>query len=157
LGFSFYKTGGLWQIRAADKSVKRIKEKMKAMLPRNSAQQVEAKMVRLDAIIRGWVQYFQLGAIKSICKRLDELLRSRVRKLYWQKWQKTKTRLRNLVKLGVPQWRAYQWSNTSKGASRTAHSPILQQSLSNEVLLKLGLPSFYQRYHNKVEIQLNLF
>ncbi|MBS1781778.1 MAG: hypothetical protein JSS78_01800, partial [Bacteroidetes bacterium] len=66
--------------RAADKSVKRIKEKMKAMLPRNSAQQVEAKMVRLEAIIRGWVQYFQLGAIKSICKRLDELLRSRVRK-----------------------------------------------------------------------------
>ncbi|MBS1783595.1 MAG: hypothetical protein JSS78_11050, partial [Bacteroidetes bacterium] len=30
-----------------------------AMLPRNNAQQVEAKMVRLDAIIRGWVQYFQ--------------------------------------------------------------------------------------------------
>lgn len=157
LGFSFYKTGGVWHIRAADKSVKRIKEKVKTMLPRNSAQQVKTKMAMLDAIVRGWVQYFQLGAIKSICKRLDELLRSRVRKLYWQKWQKIKTRLRNLVKLGVPRWRAYQWSNTSKGASRTAHSPILQQSLSNEVLSKYGLPSFYQTYHNNVEVQLNLF
>jgi group II intron reverse transcriptase/maturase len=157
LGFSFYKTGGIWHIRAADKSVKRIREKVKTMLPRNSAQQVGAKMVMLDVIVRGWVQYFHLGAIKSICKRLDELLRSRVRKLYWQKWQKTKTRQRNLVKLGVPRWRAYQWSNTSKGASRTAHSPILQQSLSNEVLSKWGLPSFYQMYHTRVEVQLNLF
>ncbi len=157
LGFSFYKTSGVWHIRAADKSVKRIKEKVKTMLPRNSAQQVETKMAMLDAIVRGWVQYFQLGAIKSICKRLDELVRSRVRKLYWQKWQKIKTRLRNLVKLGVSRWRAYQWSNTSTGASRTAHSPILQQSLSNEVLSKYGLPSFYQTYHNNVEVQLNLF
>lgn len=157
LGFSFHKSGGVWQIRAADKSVKRIKEKVKTLLPRNSAQQVETKMVRLAAIVRGWVQYFQLGAIKSTCKRLDELLRSRVRKLFWQKWQKAKTRLRNLIKLGVPKWRAYQWANTSKGASRTAHSPILQKSLSNEVLAKKGLPSFYQRYRNNVEIQLKLF
>jgi group II intron reverse transcriptase/maturase len=157
LGFSFYKTKGAWRIRIAEKSIQRMKDKLKQKLPRNKAQQVEPIMRSLKSVVRGWVQYFQLGDIKSTCKRLDELLRSRVRKLYWQKWQKTKTRLRNLIKLGVSRWRAYQWANTSKGASRVAHSPILMRSLSNEVLSNEGLPSFYQMYHNNVEIQLNLF
>lgn len=157
LGFSFYKTKGAWRIRIAEYSIKRMKEKLKLRLPRNKAQQVEVKMRELHQVITGWVQYFQIADIKSTCKKLDELLRSRVRKLFWQKWQKTKTRMRNLVKLGVPKWRAYQWANTSKGASRTAHSPILLKSLNNEVLAKKGLPSFYTKYHNNVEIQLNLF
>jgi retron-type reverse transcriptase len=71
-----------------------------------------------------------------ILHQLDELLRSRVRKLFWQKWQKTKTKMRNLIKLGVSKWRAYQWANTSKGACSMAHSPILLKSLNNEVLAK---------------------
>lgn len=157
LGFSFYKTKGAWRIRIAEYSIERMKEKLKLRLPRNKAQQVEVKMKELHQVITGWVQYFQIADIKSSCKKLDELLRSRVRKLFWQKWQKTKTRMRNLIKLGVPKWRAYQWANTSKGACRTAHSPILLKSLNNEVLAKKGLPSFYQKYHNNVEIQLNLF
>jgi RNA-directed DNA polymerase len=153
LGFSFYKTKGIWRIRIAEKSIAKMKEK----LPRNQAQQVETKMKELEKVVTGWVQYFQIADIKSICKKLDELLRSRVRKLFWQKWQKTKTRMRNLIKLGVPRWRAYQWANTSKRACRTAHSPILLKSLNNEVLARKGLPNFYQKYHNNVEIQLNLF
>lgn len=157
LGFSFYKTKGGWRIRIADKSLEGMKGKLRTRLPRNRAQQVETGMKGLSSVVRGWVQYFQLADLKSVCQRLDELLRSRVRKLFWQKWQKTKTRLRNLIKLGVPKWRAYQWANTSKGASRTAHSPILQRSLSNEVLSKKGLPGFYQTYCNNVEMQLKLF
>jgi RNA-directed DNA polymerase len=157
LGFSFYKTKGMWRIRISDKSVRGIKEKLRTRLPRNKAQQVETAMKGLKSVIRGWVQYFQLADLKSVCHRLDELLRSRVRKLFWQKWQKIKTRMRNLLQLGVPKWRAYRWSNTSKGASRTAHSPILQRSLSNEVLRKKGLPGFYETYRNNVEVQLKLF
>jgi len=157
LGFSFYKTKGVWRIRIAEKSLLRMKEKIRSKLPRNTAQQVETKLAGLKPIVVGWVQYFQIADLKSICKLLDGLLRSRVRKLFWQKWQKTKTRIANLIKLGIPRWKAYQWANTSKGACRTAHSPILMQSLNNAVLLKKRLPSFYQTYHNNVEIRLKLF
>lgn len=157
LGFSFYQTNGTWRIRIAEKSFIKMKEKLKLKLPRNKAQQVETGMKELDKVITGWVQYFQIADIKSVCKKLDELMRSRVRKLFWQKWQKTKTRMRNLAKLGVSKWKSYQWANTSKGACRTAHSPILLTTLNNEVLSKKGLPSFYKKYHNNVEIQLKLF
>lgn len=157
LGFSFYKTKGEWRIRIADKATERMKEKIKSKLPRNKAQQVETKMVELKLMIRGWVQYFQIADLKSVCKRLDELLRSRVRKLLWQKWQKTKTRMRNLIKLGITKSKAYQWANTSKGACRAAHSPVLLRSLTINVLLKKGLPSFYKIYRQNVEVQLELF
>ncbi|MCO5248860.1 MAG: group II intron reverse transcriptase/maturase [Chitinophagales bacterium] len=157
LGFSFYKTKGQWRIRIADKSLKRMKEKLRTLLPRNKAQQVRTLMSGLGSVIRGWVQYFQLGDLKSACHGLDELLRSRIRKLFWQCWQKIKTRMRHLMKLGISKWQSYQWSNTSKGASRTAHSPILTRSLSNKVLAKMGLVSFYQTYRNNVEIQQKLF
>jgi RNA-directed DNA polymerase len=157
LGFSFYKTKGAWRIRIADKATERMKGKIKSKLPRNKAQQVETKMEELKLMIRGWVQYFQIADLKSVCKRLDELLRSRVRKLFWQKWQKTKTRMRNLIKLGIPKSKAYQWANTSKGACRAAHSPVLLRSLNNNVLLKKGLPSFYKMYHENVLVQLELF
>jgi RNA-directed DNA polymerase len=157
LGFSFYKTKGEWRIRIANKSVLRMKEKMKDRLPRNKAQQVEPNMKGLKQVVQGWVQYFQIADLKSICLHLDGLLRSRVRKLYWQKWQKTRTRMRNLIKLGIPKGKAYQWANTSKGACRAAHSPILQRSLTTKVLTQNGLPSFYKIFHNNVEIQLSLF
>jgi RNA-directed DNA polymerase len=157
LGFSFYKSRDKWRIRIAEKTMERIKGKLKSLLPRNRAQQVEQKMLELKLVIGGWVRYFQIADIKNVCLRLDELLRSRVRKLFWQKWQKTKTRMRNLINLGVPKWKAYQWANTSKGACRTAHSPILLRSLSNEVLTKKGLTSFYKTYYNNVKIQPNLF
>lgn len=157
LGFSFYKTRGAWRIRIANIAVQRMKEKLKRKLPRNAAQQVESRMVALKPMIKGWVQYFQIADLKSCCMKLDELLRSRVRKLVWQRWQKVKTRMRNLIKLGIPQWQSYQWANTSKGACRVAHSAILLRSLNNKVLAAKGLPCFYQTYHQNVEVQLKLF
>jgi len=157
LGFSFYKTRGVWRIRIAEGPLKRMKAKLKSSLPRKAAQQVDRRMVALKRVIAGWVQYFRIADLRSCCKKLDELLRSRVRKLFWQKWQKVKTRMRNLIKLGIPRWKTYQWANTSKGASRTAHSPILRHSLNNDVLSAKGLPGFYATYHHLIEAQLKLF
>lgn len=157
LGFSFYKNRGVYRVRIADKSIHRMKEKLKAKLPRNKAQQVLRLMPELKPVIKGWVHYFQIADIHSICKRLDELLRSRVRKLCWQKWQKVRTRIRELIRLGTPRWKAYQWANTSKGASRISHSPILTSTLTTDLLSKLKLPSFYQTYQNNVELKPKLF
>lgn len=151
LGFSFYKSKEEWRIRLDARVVAKMKMKMKLHLSRKIAQQVEKRMIEFKPVIQGWLEYFKIADIKSTCKVLDQLLRSRVRKLLWQKWQKIKTRMRNLVKLGVPKDKAYQWANSSKGACRIAHSPILNTSLSTTVLHKMLLPSFYLLYLHKVD------
>ncbi|BCB04598.1 hypothetical protein KH172YL63_27310 [Bacillus sp. KH172YL63] len=33
----------------------------------------------------------------------------------WKQWKLPKTKVRNLIALGVPKWKAYEWGNTRKG------------------------------------------
>ena len=32
----------------------------------------------------------------------------------WKNWNKPKTKIRNLIQLGVPEWKAYEWGNTGR-------------------------------------------
>ena len=56
----------------------------------------------------------------------------------------------NYFKCGIPQWRAYQWGNASKGYWAVAHSGIMQVAASNRNLARAGYPSllgYYEKYH----------
>ena len=90
-------------------------------------------------------------------KRLDETVRVRLRIGKWKQWQRPKTKISNLVKLGVSQWKAYQWGNKSLGYCLIAHSPVLSTTLSNEYFQRMGYMEFYNYYYWKTEHQLNLF
>ena len=107
---------------------------------------IQRRKERLQQIVRGWVNYFKLADMKNILKPLDEWMRSRIRMLTWKRWKKIKTRFTNLKKLGLEEERAWMWANTRKGYWRTAHSPILLRTLSNDRLKRAGYPNFYDYY-----------
>lgn len=79
-------------------------------------------------------------------KELDEWLRRRIRMCYWKRWKKIKTRYDNLVKLGIDEQKAREYSNTRKGYWRISNSPILTRALTNERLKKQGFPTITERY-----------
>jgi RNA-directed DNA polymerase len=157
LGFSFYKTSGNWIIRIAGKSVLRIKEKIKQHLKRSNPSCLSTKLIGLGAIIIGWMNYFMIAESKTILQRLDEQTRTRARICQWHQWKRVRTRIKALKRLGIKSQKAYEWGNTSRGACRVAHSPILTRTLTNKYLAKLGLVSFYNYYFNKRKLQLKLF
>jgi RNA-directed DNA polymerase len=157
LGFSFYRNKGEWQIRIADKSQNRIKEKCKTITKRNNGLSLKQKVEKLAPIIAGWVNYFSIAKAKSILVSLDQYVRTRLRAGLWQDWKNCKTRIANLIRLGAKRHRAYEWGNTSKGYCRTAHSPILCTTLNNEYFLKQGYVGFYLRYQRLTETQKSLF
>ena len=157
LGFSFYKTSGNWIIRIAGKSVLRIKEKIKQHLKRSYPSSLTTKLIGLRAIIIGWMNYFMIAESKTILQKLDEQTRTRARICQWHQWKRVRTRIRALKRLGIQSQKAYEWGNTSRGACRVAHSPILTRTLTNKYLAKLGLVSFYNYYFNKLKLQLKLF
>jgi hypothetical protein len=66
--------------------------------------------------------------------------------LTWKRWKKVKTRFINLKKLGLDEERAWMWANTRKGYWRTANSPILLRTLSNDRLKRAGYLNFYDYY-----------
>ncbi len=66
----------------------------------------------------------------------------------WKNWKKTKTKIRNLIRLGgVPEWKAYEWGgNSRKGYWRISNSPILHKTLGNSYWSDQGLKSLQERY-----------
>ena len=73
----------------------------------------EQRKEALHNVIRGWVSYFKYADAKENLRAIDEWLRSRIRMCIWKCWKLPKTRVRNLIKCGIPQWRAYQWGRVA--------------------------------------------
>ena len=157
LGFSFYGSKDGWQIRIAPKSFDRIKKKMKEKTRRNDPAPVREKIKKLEAVIRGWVNYFAIAKAKSKMQDLDELVRTRLRIGIWKQWKKPKTKRIQLITLGISKQKAYEWSNSRRGYCRVAHSPILCRALSNQNLQKAGYVGFTNYYYWKTKHQLKLF
>lgn len=79
-------------------------------------------------------------------KSLDKWLRRRIRMCFWKQWKKISTKQRNLVKLGIEKYKAWEFANTRKGYWRTANSPILETSITNAKLKNSGLVSLTEIY-----------
>lgn len=156
-GFSFYKSKSQWEIRIAPKSIKRIKEKLKAATQRSNPENARIKIQKLDKITRGWVNYFVIAKAKSIMQQLDEMVKVRLRIGVWHSWKRIRTKIRNLIRLGVNKERAYMWGNSSKRYCKIAHSPILLTTLNNSYWLKEGYVGFYNYYFWKKDYQLKAF
>lgn len=145
LGFSFT-SYGTPKVRVHQKSVKRLKEKIRELTSRSKGWSMEYRIRKLNQYLIGWCGYFALADTKSIFSRLDAWIRRRLRMCLWKEWKRPKTRKRKLIALGVPGWRAHEWANTRKGYWRIADSPILHKTLNNSYWNRLGLRSLYQRY-----------
>lgn len=157
LGFSFYRSEKGWEIRIAPKSLERIKKKMKEQTQRNDPTPAKEKIKKMEATIRGWVNYFSIAKAKNKMQQLDELVRTRLRMGIWKQWKRIKTKAMNLQKLGINKQKAYEWSNSRQGFCRVAHSPILCRALDNEYFTRQRYIGFSKHYFWKTEHQTKLF
>lgn len=142
LGYSFYVTKGKCQLCVHPKSKAKMKSRLKELTSRSNGWGYAWRKHKLTEYIRGWVGYYHLANMKRLLLETDEWLRHRIRMCIWKAWKKPKTRVKNLIKCGVPKWQAYEWGNTRLGYWRVACSPILHtQALSNMMLRKGGYPT----------------
>jgi Reverse transcriptase (RNA-dependent DNA polymerase)/Group II intron, maturase-specific domain len=114
------------------------------------AKRIQAKplLKLIRKYLMGWCGYFALADTKSIFLGLDKWIRRRLRMCLWKNWKKPKTKIRNLIQLGVPQGQAYEWGNTRKSYWRISNSPILHRTLGNSYWRNQGLKSLEARYEN---------
>lgn len=146
LGFSFYRGKGEYRIRVHEKPLKKFKAKLKELTSRSNAMSMEYRFLKLKQAIVGWVNYFAIADMRNILKTLDEWLRRRIRMCFWKQWKKIKTKHDNLVRLGVPNNKAWEYANTRKGYWRISNSPILSITLTNKYLKEIGLVSISEIY-----------
>lgn len=147
LGFGFYiAKGGNVQITVHWKTKQKIRKKIKELTNRSYSISNEERARRQKLSIRGWVNYFKIADMKGFIKSMDEWMRRRIRMIYWKQWKKGKTRLNNLIKLGIKKNKAWEWANTRKGYWRISKSPILSRTLTNDYLHKVGFVFFSDYY-----------
>jgi RNA-directed DNA polymerase len=149
LGYSFYIYRGEGRLRIHPKSIQKLKDKIREVTGRSNGMGIEQRRTKVNQVVRGWANYFKLADAKNLLSNLDEWLRSRIRMVTWKRWKKIRTRFVNLKSLGVSEEQAWVWANTRKGYWRTAHSPILTKTLSNERFKRVGYLSFTECYSAK--------
>ena len=108
LGFGFVKMNGKWEARPHKDSIASFKRKLKRLTSRSWPITMDERIQRLNWVIRGWVNYFRIGKMKTQLEKIDEHLRTRMRVVVWKQWKTSQKRYWGLRKLGVPEWMAKQ-------------------------------------------------
>lgn len=152
LGYSFYKVKGVGGLRIHPKSVSRMKAKIRELTSRSNGWSNERRKERLRQYIIGWVNYFKLADMQKLLKKIDKWYRRRIRMVIWKQWKRTKTKLRNLIRLGISKSRAWEWANTRKGYWHIANSFILATTITTENLRRAGFV-FFGDYYQKVRLK----
>ena len=150
LGFALGKGKNGIYIRAHTKSLKKAKAKLKELTSRSSGRNVRVVMQKVKVYIRGWLGYFGIASMKTTMQEWDGWLRRRFRCYIWKQWKNPRTRVKNLMKLGMPQWQAYRNGNSQKGYWAVAGSGILTHTITNKRLAAAGyfeILNYYESLH----------
>lgn len=147
LGYGFYFKGS--RIRLHPESQKKMKERIRELTRRNTAETEDVIQKRLESYIRGWINYYKLADMKSILQRTDEWMRRRIRAMYLSRWKRPKSKYKMLIKLKVETHRARRLAYSSKKAWRNAYCTIIHEALGVEHLRRMGYPTF-SNYYSKV-------
>lgn len=145
LGLSFYVKKGKARNFIHKKPQDRFKAKVKVITSRSNGMSMEMRIEKLNQLIEGWVNYFHIADMEKVAKEFDQWIRRRIRMCYWKQWKKTRTKLENLIKLGLNKCKALEYANTRKGYWSIANSPVLATTLTNEYLEKQGFLSLTKR------------
>lgn len=111
LGFTFKGKRIIW----SERSLADFKQHVKTLTRRSWGISMRRRMEELSRYLRGWMGYYALSEYYRPVPELDEWLRRRVRMCYIKQWPKPRTRISQLLKLGVPQDMAISLGMSSKG------------------------------------------
>ena len=150
LGFALGRNGNGIYIRVHPKSWKKFKSKLKDLSSRRSAQSIKPSLERIKVYARGWLNYYGIASMKRNIEDINGWLCHRIRMCIWKQWKKPKTKVRNLIKMGVPEDLAYQAGNSRRGYWFTTHTLAVNMGMTKERLINSGfydLATAYQSVH----------
>jgi len=137
LGFTVKGTRIIW----SERSLADFKPHVKTLTRRSWGISMRRRMEELSRYLRGWMGDYALSEYYRPVPELDEWLRRRVRMCYIKQWPKPRTRISQLLKLGVPQDRASSLGMSSKGWWKLSRTYATQLGMNNAWLARQGLLS----------------
>ena len=134
--------------RLHNKSKVKIKDKIRGVTPRNHFWEKEEWITKTKQVIRGWVNYYYLAEMKKFLFELDAWFRRRIRMVFLKRWKRAKTKMKNLMKLGLDVDSAKRIGYSRKGYWRLSKTVEMSLAISNKRLEANGF-TFFLSLHNE--------
>lgn len=128
------------KIRWTDEALADFKHRVKELTGRSWGVSMEYRLKKLGQYLRGWVAYFGISQYYRPVPELDEWIRRRMRMCYWKQWRWARTKIKNLLALGVSLKSAIQHGVSSNSYWQMSRTPVINQAISNAWLKEQGLP-----------------
>lgn len=145
LGFGFYYTKtGIIKPKPHLKSVQKFIRKLKQLTKRSWSLPLDERIVKLNQVIRGWINYFRIADMKTYMTSIGKHLRRRLRCIIWKQWKVSSKRISALVKLGASKEQAKAIAYSRKSYWNT--SMFISIYITNKRLKQKGLVSPLEHY-----------
>lgn len=156
LGFGFWKDPKAkeWKCRPHEDSVQKFRRTLKRLTNRSQSMTFAVRIQRLNWEIRGWINYFALGSMKTAMKDIDAHLRTRLRVIIWKQWKVPSKRQWGLQKLGIGKDLARQTSYMGDRYQWVVTKTCVVRAISKEKLKQAGLVSCYDYYMERQALKL---
>lgn len=139
LGFGFYFKTGMWRPKPHLKSVQKFKRKLKQLTKRSWSISLDERIIKLNQVIRGWINYFRIADMKKVLTDVSSHLGRRIRCIIWKQWKTCKHRHDCLLKLGITKEKAKRTAYSRASYWHNSMSIVLHVAISNDRLKKKGL------------------
>lgn len=150
LGFALGRNGSGIYVRVHPKSWKKFKLRLKELSSRRSVQSIKPSLEKIKVYARGWLNYYGIASMKNNIDDINGWLYHRIRMCIWKQWKLPKTKKRNLIKMGIPEYYACMAANSRKGHWFCANLTTVKRAMSKERLINGGfcdLATAYQSVH----------
>lgn len=142
LGFVFVRG----KIRWSETSFRKFKHQIRLLTGRSWFVSMEYRYEKLAEYVRGWMNYYGISEYYRPIPEMDEWLRRRIRMCYWKQWRYTRTKVRNLLKLGTFKRQAILTALSRKGPWHLARTLAAQTGMTNKWLYQNGLISVKEQW-----------
>ncbi len=140
LGYSF-----TWhhkaRLKIADGSLKRLKDKVRAIVVGNASRNLVDAIEELNPVLRGWTSYFRLTEVKGVLQDLDGWIRRKLRCMLWRQWKRPATRRKRLQARGLDDQRAWKSAVNGRGPWWNAGASHMNAAYPKSFFDVLGLVS----------------
>ena len=104
------------------------------------------RITRLNYVTRGWITYFSISFMKLKMEKIDEHLRTMLRKVIWKQWKTPQKRAWGLRKLGVDSDLARLTSFCGDRYEWVVRRTCVPRAISKDVFARRGLVSCLDYY-----------
>ena len=142
LGFTFWKDSNGWKCKPNKDRKARLYAKIKEVLVRKvaTAEPLSYVFLKVNQIVKGWINYFRIGSMKTFINEFGQWLRHKIRVIIVKQWKKPLTIYRNLqminkkFKCNFTDEEIYKVANSRLGLYRQSGMDVINYVLSPKVL-----------------------